>query len=161
MIRYLLAMPREADMLRKYADQLPKGEIEVIGINAVDYTGGTENDVLVNVGYAGGYNVPIGTLVEPSVVYNMATGDAVRIDPLFLIERRLCFTSDSFVERPAVNLPSVYDMELFKVAERPHKRLYAIKIVSDNLNEKDCEGFNDEASWKTAAALISRFVKEE
>ena len=110
MIRYLVAMPREAEMLRKYADKLPKGEIEVIGIGAAEYFISAENDVLVNIGYAGGFGVPVGTLVEPSVVYNMQTGDAARIDPLFLIERRICFTSDTFVEKPAINLPSIYDV---------------------------------------------------
>ena len=162
MIHYLIAMPREAELFRKYFDGLPAGEIDVIGINAVDLeqVKSTEEDILVNIGYAGGYKIPVGTLVEPSFVLDVQTWEAARIDPVFLLEHRMCLTSNTFVESPIYDGPSLYDMELFKIMSLPHKRVHSIKIISDNLCEKDCEEFNSDAAWKLAAELIKLYLKE-
>jgi hypothetical protein len=45
-------------------------------------------------------------------------------------------------------------MELFKINKLPHKRLYALKIVSDNMNEADCEAFNDAVAWDRVRELL-------
>ena len=57
------------------------------------------------------------------------------------------------VEPCSIN-PSVYDMELRKIAALPHKKLYALKIVSDNLDEADCEAFEDVAAWEKIRRLL-------
>lgn len=163
MIRYLLAMPREAEMFMKFADKVPKGFVEVIGINAVNMGEYGKDDILVNVGYAGGYKVPVGELVEPVSVISASKepGKAPRFsgieftDRLFPLPHYTCFTCNEFVEEPVYEGAAIYDMELFKIAQRPHKRLYAIKIVSDNLCESDCEKFDDEGAWEKAAEYIA------
>ena len=55
-----------------------------------------------------------------------------------------------------VQFKSIYDMELFKISQLPHKKIYSLKIVSDNLNEKDCESFNDQRCWNK----INKLLKE-
>ena len=45
-------------------------------------------------------------------------------------------------------------MELFKIMKLPHKALYVLKIVSDNLDEADCEAFNDAAAWEKVRELL-------
>ena len=55
----------------------------------------------------------------------------------------------------------IYDMELFKLTKIPHKRLYAVKIVSDNLNEKDCENFDETIAWATAREIVRKIIKRE
>ena len=161
MIHYLLAMPREAEMFEKYSDGIPDGQIDVVGIGAVDLDESkyTEEDILVNIGYAGGYKIPVGNLIEPAYAMDIKTWKAVPIDRVFYIERRMCLTSDRFVEEPMSETPHLYDMELYKIAKLPHKRVHAIKIISDNLNEKDCEEFDGEDSWKRAMSFVRTRLK--
>jgi hypothetical protein len=45
-------------------------------------------------------------------------------------------------------------MELFKIRKLPHKALYVLKIVSDNLDEKVCEAFDDAAAWDRVRELL-------
>ena len=162
MIRYLIAMSREAEMFKKYSD-VSEEQIDVIGINAADFDADkyTENDILVNIGYAGGYKIPVGTLIEPSFALDILTWEAVRIDAVFPIDHRICLTSNTFIEEPLCDGPSIYDMELFKIAQVPHDKLYSIKIVSDNLSEKDCEEINGKAAWAMAAEYIKKYVKKQ
>lgn len=161
MIRYLIAMPREADIFERVSEKCPVGSIEIIGIGATNMGEYGKDDVLVNIGYAGGHRIPVGALVEPTHAMNAEEHEAIKIDQLFPIEHRVCFTSGEFVTEPIVTYRSIYDMELFKIAQQPHKKLYSIKIVSDNLDEKDCESFNEEAIWRVAAGYISEYLKEE
>lgn len=160
MIRYLIAMEREAELFKRFSEKCPVGSVEIIGIGAADMGQYNENDILVNVGYAGGYRVPVGALVEPSGAMNVREHEAIRIDSLFPIERRVCFTSDEFVMEPVAKYPAIYDMELFRIAQKPHKKLYSIKIVSDNLNESDCEEFNFEEPWKAVCGYLAEYLKE-
>ena len=162
MIRYLIAMPREAEMFKKYSNGLPKGEVDVIGIGAIAIEEGkyTEDDILINIGYAGGHKIPVGTLIEPSFAIDAKTWDAAKIDHMFPLDHRLCLTSDTFVDEPIFEGPSLYDMELFKIAGLPHKELYSIKIISDNLSEKDCEEFNSVECWKTAIGILKMCLEK-
>ena len=167
MIRYLFAMPREAEMFKRFADKIPEGSIEVIGINAVDMGEYSKDDILVNVGYAGGYKVPVGELVEPVsvIAVNTEDGKAPRFygieftDRLFPLPHYTCFTCETFVEKPVYEGASIYDMELFKIAQKPHKRLYAIKIVSDSLCESECERYNGEGAWDVVAELLAKHLR--
>lgn len=56
---------------------------------------------------------------------------------------------------PLVSPPAVYDMELAKLARIPCAALYSLKIVSDNLNEADCESFSDADVWAQIRAFLS------
>ena len=161
MIHYLIAMPREAEMFNKYSDGIPDGQVDIIGIGAVDLDESkyTDEDILVNIGYAGGYKIPVGNLIEPAYAMDVKTWKAEPIDRVFFIERRMCLTSDRFIEEPMSETPHLYDMELFKIARLPHKRIHAIKIISDNLNERDCEEFDGESSWKRAMSFIRTRLK--
>lgn len=161
MIRYLIAMPREAEIFEKVSKMCPAGSVEIIGIGAVDMRPTDEDDVVVNIGYAGGYRVPVGALVEPIIAVDGKKQTAIGINPLFPVERRVCFTCDEFVTEPLAKYRAIYDMELYKIARMPHKKLYSIKIVSDSLNERACESFNLEDPWRVAAGYIAEYVKED
>lgn len=157
MIRIVVAMEREAKML---AERLPTMLIDVTGIGQVGLIPPTtENDVIVNVGYAGGYHVPVGRLIEPSFALDYGTGEGTSVDHIFVgCGRYRCYTANEFVTEPCTSLSSIYDMELAKLAKLPHKKLYALKIVSDSLNEQECEAFNGEERWDEVARLLKQYV---
>jgi len=144
--RILVAMEREAESLG-----IP---CTVIGIGAKDLPETDGDDVLVNAGYCGAVGIPVGTVVEPdeAASYEMAEGRKLRTH--FDCVHVPCFTSERFVTESCSIFPSVYDMELMKIAALPHKELYVLKIVSDNLDEADCESFNDESAWEQVKALL-------
>ena len=146
MIRILVAMEREAEALG-----IP---CEVIGIGAEHLPETSPDDTLVNVGYCGGYQVPVGTVIEPLFAGDAATEEVEDLEHHFPCEMRPCFTSDTFVTEPICNCPAIYDMELFKIRKLPHKKLYCLKIVSDNLDEKACEAFDDAAAWDRVRELL-------
>lgn len=160
MIHYVFAMQREADLFWRLANsKVPEGVTDVIGINAVDRKIYSEDDVLMNLGYAGGYKVKVGSIIEPQFVAEAYTHDIKRIDSIFPVEHRLCFTSDAFVSTPMTDFAVIYDMELYKIAEKPYKRLHSLKIVSDNLDESDCEKFNETEPWNRVIDLIAEYLK--
>ena len=160
MIHYVFAMQREADLFWRLAEgKVPKGETDVIGINAVNLKPYDDDDILMNVGYVGGYKVRVGSIIEPLYAVNAYTRDIKRIDALFHVERKLCFTSDAFVTAPMTDYPVIYDMELFKIAQKPYGRLHSLKIVSDNLDEAVCEKFNEADPWNRAIDLIAGHLK--
>ena len=146
MIHILVAMEREAKALG-----IP---CEVIGIGAENLPDTSGDDVLVNVGYCGGYQVAVGKVIEPGCVISASTGETEDIKTHFPCENHPCVTADTFVTRPILDGAAVYDMELWKVAHLPHKELYALKIVSDNLDEKDCEAFHDQEAWEQVRTLL-------
>lgn len=153
MIYYFFAMPREAE-------QINIDNKFIIGINAVDVPQTTEDDIIVNIGYCGAYDVPVGTIVEPSEVCELSSKETVKIGKIFNCEDIKCFTSDTFVTEPAVYQKSIYDMELYKLTKLPHKKLYALKIVSDNLNESDCEQYNDTEAWEKIKNILEKYKNE-
>jgi len=144
-IRILVAMQREADALG-----LP---CEVVGIGADHLSETSPDDILVNVGYCGAEEIHPGTIVEPNETADYETGIGNALPTHFDVFHAPCFTSAKFVTEPCSLNPSVYDMEL-RIAELPHKELYALKIVSDNLDEADCEAFNDEEAWEQVRTLL-------
>ena len=147
MIRILVAMEREAKSLGLPCD--------VIGINGTNLPETTEEDILVNVGYCGGYQVPVGAVIEPYEVIDSKTGECVPLEAHFHIRACSCITADQFVTEPLVEKPAVYDMELWEIQKLPHKKLYCLKIVSDNLDEADCDAFDDKKAWETVRQLLA------
>ena len=146
MIRILVAMEREAAALG-----VP---CEVIGIGAENLPETSKDDVLVNVGYCGGYKVPVGSVNEPLFTGNAQTGEVEDLQKHFPCETRPCFTADAFVTEPLYECPAIYDMELWRIRGLPHSKLYCLKIVSDNLNEADCEAFDDKGAWERVKRLL-------
>jgi hypothetical protein len=147
-------MPREAE-------QLDVENKVVIGINAVDAPRTTIDDIIVNIGYCGATSdIKVGTIVEPSVVYDAKSGDSIAIDKIFGCEDIKCFTSDNFVTEPIEEAKNIYDMELYKLAKRPHRKIYSLKIVSDNLNESDCENYNDQEAWAEIKKILEKYKDE-
>ncbi len=142
----LAAMQREADSLG-----IP---CKVIGIKATDLPETTENDILVNVGYCGAVEIPVGTIVEPDEAASYETVEGRKLKTHFDCLHVPCFTAEKFVTEPCCLSASIYDMELAKIAALPHKDLYVLKIVSDNLDEADCEKFNDEIAWEQVRTLL-------
>lgn len=147
MVKFLFAMQREADMI-----DVPNKFI--IGINGTEMPETTKEDIIVNLGYCGAYNISVGEIIEPSVVFATDSRKKRNIGHIFNAKRVMCYTSNEFVTKPIVNFESIYDMELYKIAELPHKKLFSLKIVSDNLNEKDCENFNDKECWDKIKELL-------
>lgn len=154
MVYYLFAMPREAE-------QLDVENKFVVGINAVEPPKTTTDDIIINIGYCGATaDIPVGTIVEPSEAYNAKTKDKIKIDRLFGCEDIKCFTADEFVTEPIEENRNIYDMELYKLAKLPHRKIYTLKIVSDNLNENDCEQYNDQEAWAKIKNILEKFKDE-
>ncbi len=143
MIYYLFAMQREADQI-----DVPNKYITGIGATSLPKT--TAKDIIVNIGYCGGVGFPPGAIISPGSVRNTRGGYKV-----LKKEGPLCITSDVFVTTPLIDGPCIYDMELFKIAQLPCKKLYVFKIVSDNLNERACEQFSNQKVWDSIKRTLS------
>ena len=148
MIWILTAMESEAEALG-----IP---CEVIGIGAVNIPDIQPDDIIVNVGYCGGYHIPVGTVVEPCVSICVADGRVRHPERHFTGKTHTCacFTDEAFVTEPLREAPAIYDMELSKLLQVPCRAFYCLKIVSDNLNEADCESFRDDEAWKQVRELL-------
>ena len=146
MTRILVAMEREARALG-----IP---CEIIGIGATSLPVTSEEDVLVNVGYCGAAGFYPGTVIEPDEAIPYGGSEGRKLDTHFSCARAPCFTSAEFATKPCCCSDSIYDMELAKIAVLLHRELYVLKIVSDNLNEADCEAFNDGKAWEQVREML-------
>lgn len=146
--RILVAMEREAEALG-----IP---CEIIGIGAEHIPDISPEDTIVNAGYCGGYRIRPGTAIEPSRTVSLDTGVTETMHRHFEGECASfpCFTSGEFVTAPAYPWPAVYDMELAKLAAIPCKDLVCLKIVSDSLDEGECEAFDAPAAWERVRELL-------
>ena len=97
---------------------------------------------IINFGYAGSNNIPIGTevsvgfcsLYHPNVKYQ---------EKAFVLNDKnstiWCYTSNDFVLQTNEKEPVVFDMELAYICALGFKNVESIKIVSDNLSLKQYE----------------------
>lgn len=100
---------------------------------------------IVNFGYVGSNNIPIGTevkvgesrLYHPNVIYSEKI---YSLDKESIIK---CFTSNDFVLETKITKPCVFDMELAYICALGFKNVNSIKIVSDNLSLKQYEEENN------------------
>ena len=150
MIKFIVAMDREAESLRKAGCTY---DIHICGIGATNLPETTKEDVIVNVGYAGSVGLDIGTVAVPTGVFDEELDWFTTLDRQLAGNSCLCYTAQKFVEAPnsvteAMPKNTVIDMELGKIIRLKYAELLSLKIVSDACNEKDCEAFNDEAAWK-------------
>ncbi len=157
---FIFAMQREADMVRLPEDDNIRKEI--VGISMLDNLPQvSEDEIIINLGYCGSNSIKVGTIVEPSIATDLRTGAQIKLDHLFDTPTTECFTSDEFVTKSTQDEPCVYDMELYKIAQLPHKALYSLKIVSDNLNLEDCEKYNDETAWEKCLEILNDKLKDK
>lgn len=110
------------------------------GLNVYNSLKGLPIDTpILNFGYVGSNNYPIGTELEigecrlyhPNVDYD---------EPKFNIGGdTCCMTSNDFVLSTSIKEPVVFDMELAFILAMGFKSVKSIKVVSDNLNLKEYE----------------------
>lgn len=101
---------------------------------------------LINIGYAGSNKIPIGNVCvigecrhyHPNVEYDE--------EVYTLPGKYVCYTSDDFVLNTDIEMPVVFDMELYAILSMGFKNIIAIKIVSDNLSLDEYELKTNEKS---------------
>ena len=167
----LVAMEKEA----QYID-CPNAKVIVtgIGLNNVVKTLSralihgkiSENDKIINVGYAGSNCFNIGDIVAVDGVVRIRPSETVEEDeyrlsvnyinslkPLYIAP---CYTADDFVEDISKTIPLV-DMELYYIRAF-FKNLISFKIVSDNLSEKAYDKFNPEEAWVKMNRILNEIT---
>ena len=130
----------------------------LIGMNAINMPKTTDQDIIINVGYCGSSHLPIGTVVEPQKAINMDTNVSYSIDNIFNKPSYTCYTSSTFVEETDIKEQCIFDMELAKIAALPHKKLYSLKIVSDNLDEDAFDAYDPDEVWVEINELIKKIT---
>lgn len=101
---------------------------------------------IINVGYAGSKDYPIGTVVSvgKSTLWHTR---AKYVEPEYVIdwkEDSVCYTSSDFVEySPAVGEleHAVFDMELAHIASLGFESIKAYKVISDNLSYDEYKAY--------------------
>lgn len=111
-------------------------------------------DLIVNIGYAGSTDIPIGKWVNISRVYNyewdipgeekyvMLAGGSQKLETLDNeeIEKVECYSSESFVTETDIEEHAAFDMELHSIAlicDINNIPLMSFKKISDNLSLGD------------------------
>lgn len=146
MIRYVFGTKNEALAFRSVQNLAPRGEICVLG----DKFDISDEDDIVHIGYCEGDGVIDGALIEPLCAVDTKSKETIRVNSLFPLEHRVCFSGRDF---PFFDSPAIHDRVLFKIGELPHKNLYSIKIVRDEKQVK-------EGSWIRAASLLLDYLRE-
>lgn len=155
MVKIIVAMEREAQSLKEAGCTLP---IYVCGIGCTDIPADlTEDDIIVNVGYAGSLKLPVGTICIPIAVYDKKYHLFKPVND-GISNGILCVTTETFIEGGGGEYyppDTIFDMELARIVDLPPTRVISVKIVSDNCNEKACEAFNNAECWKLAWEWIT------
>ena len=128
---------------------------ELTAISLTRYLSENGNpDLIVNVGYAGSTDIPIGKWVNISRVYNdewelpgeekyiMLAGGSQKLELLddSNIESVECYSSESFVTETDINDHVAFDMELHSISlicDLYKIKLLSLKKISDNLSVGD------------------------
>ena len=139
------------------------GKVIVTGIgimNTIMSLKYVDEDLIVNVGYAGAKDIPIGTVCmvsecEPYQVHDLPQSNAPMYEPNINIPSYICYTATDFIEYSSKPGPFLVDMELIGhiVTKSP---VISIKIVSDDMNMKSYE----EALNKDYAKEVEAILKE-
>ena len=173
---FVIAMDKEAKKLIEYYNLkkekniYKKDNIELIitdisrnGIIKSLLTIDTKDKIIINVGFVGSNNIKIGEVIQVDKSYGyhfdltpfgtpkyIAPNSPYEIDKIKNLKSIDCYTSDGFVTSTNIKEDAIFDMELNAITLFPHKKLYSIKIVSDNLNSKSYQEFDyDKAIQKT------------
>lgn len=138
MNRYVvIATPDELPLIERFPEYLSCPVI-VTGTGAMNVIQALRDiprdSAIVNIGYAGSVDIPVGSVVKVGVVTTYHP-----IAPVFETSLALdfgsgnihCYTSTDFVTQ-AKEKGCVYDMELAFIASLGFRSLKAIKVVSDH-----------------------------
>ena len=94
---------------------------------------------IVNFGYAGSNNIPIGE--EVKIGFCKHYHKTEYFEKAYILNDKYskiwCLTSDEFVEEYKYKEPVVFDMELAYILALGFKNVESIKIISDNLSLKE------------------------
>lgn len=131
----------------------------------------TDNDTIINIGYAGAYGyekgdivyvdrvepfTPSKTIIEPPMTLN---NDVEKMKSIFISGQ--CLTADNFVEIDDINpdLPKqfVCDMELYWISLMLNN-VIPLKIVSDNLKYAEYTEANFERSWEKIRNVLKELL---
>lgn len=125
---------------------------QLTAINLTEYLCKNEKpDFIINVGYAGSTDIPIGTWVNISRVYNyeweipgeekyeMLAGGSQKLELInnIDIEKVECYSSESFVMQTNIDEHIAFDMELHSISlicDLNGIPLMSLKKISDNLS---------------------------
>lgn len=129
-----------------------------------------EDSVIINVGLVGSNNLNIGNIIEVKNSYGYhfdltPFGDKLyhtTNSPYELTTTELkqidCYTSDGFVQQTNIKETCVFDMELNTITLFPHKKIHAIKIVSDTLNASKYNEFNYDEAINKSLTHIDKII---
>ena len=134
----VIACKNELDLTKDYNDT-----ILITGVGPVNIIESLKNldksTQIINRGYAGSNNLPVGTRVEvgESRLYHPNTDFN---SPEYKLPGDIkCYTSNDFVLDTDIEEPVVFDMELAYILALGFTNVRSIKIVSDNLDIKEYE----------------------
>ena len=145
---------------------------QLTAINLTQYlSNNSKPDLIINIGFAGSTDIPIGKWVNISRVYNyeweipgeekyvMLAGGSQKLEVLenSNIEKVECYSSESFVTETDLEEHVAFDMELHSISlicdlyEIP---LLSLKKISDNLSLGDYyENLNKEEVFELVSCL--------
>ena len=134
------------DELHLAKELYPGADIRImgVGINALCFLRDIPRTTkLINIGYAGGYMIPIGKRVtvsyckmyHPNVEY---PEPHYELEPLGDYPKVKCLTSSDFVNEYNGETEAVFDMELALICAMGFD-VQCIKVISDNLNYDEYE----------------------
>lgn len=132
----------------------------------------TKNDDVLNFGYAGSNKLKVGGIYCVRECYRhghpKTNGFVLNKPPISLLlpwfrrDEVSCYTSDEFVEHTNIIKPCLFDMELFEICRHANRQIYSLKIVSDNLSERDFDkNIQDKilGSYNGLIFITSRMIK--
>lgn len=120
-------------------------------------------DVL-NIGYAGGHKIKKGCILPVRFSKHIEYKELnFKLDipaGMFASGAVDCYTAEEFVEKTSIKGPCLFDMELAHICRLPHKKISSIKVVSDNLDEKDFMRSLNEIPFEGLFSYIEKNIKE-
>lgn len=145
---------------------------QLTAINLTQYlSNNSKPDLIINIGFAGSTDIPIGKWVNISRVYNyeweipgeekyvMLAGGSQKLEVLenSNIEQVECYSSESFVTETDLEEHVAFDMELHSIAlicDLYEIQLLSLKKISDNLSLGDYyENLNKEDVFELVSCL--------
>lgn len=140
----IVILAAEEAEYKKCVEMFPEYKCVLMGVGAGNViktcAALPEGTNVVNIGYAGSNNTPIGEIMVVSDSYRLVNGNYNFVDhanPLHIADNGLpCYTNNDFVTETDKTDAVLFDMELNYIAAfSPRINLLAsIKIVSDNLD---------------------------
>ena len=149
----VIAQKEELKLVEELGYTCPVIITGVGGVNVINALKHLPKDTeILNIGYCGSNKLDIGTKVSPSCVYTLHekakfkeyTGNCrIAKNHDWCVP---CYTSTDFVTKSKIKDVCIFDMELAFICSL-FDNVWAIKVVSDNLNKKQYEeNVNDRKS---------------